>query len=47
MLGVGIGLAALILTVTNAHGEIQAVRGDMGAEMQTMRAEMRVKEHCV
>ena len=42
MLGVGIGLAALILTVTaGLRGEIQAVRAETRADRAALRAEAR------
>ena len=49
MIGVGIGLAALILTVTAGlrgeihaiRAEVQAIRSDMGAEMQAVRVDIQ------
>ena len=42
MIGVGICLAALILTVTSGlRGEIQAIRSDMGVEMRAFRVEIQ------
>ena len=44
MLGVGIGLAALILTATTGlRGEMRAMRTEIRTEMMTMRTEIRAE----